>query len=976
MIFLLASRVAAQKKTPFNFVITTWNEDNGLPQNSVNDIVQTKDGYLWIATYGGLARFNGISFKVFNTFNSPGLSSNRILSLFNDKEGRLWISSEQGLSYYYKGIFKSFTEKDGFKIVSSLGVKQDKNGTIWILTYPGFYQYRNGKFIKQQVTKDENLRKRAMAGDADFFVPFRNQLYAVIDNKVVFCRTVSKYPYIQFLNVVENPKGSLWLGTTSNHLLNIKNGKIKQYKIENKLVANNINDLFIDSDGRLWIGDSKGLTILKDNKFYKITSKNGIPNTGIHKIFQDNEGNFWIGTNSGGLCRIRRTIISNYGKSSGLLNNRILSLDLNKDGHLFIGTNGGGIYELRNNKIRFSKLNKYFTQKYIWSLFEDSQKRYWSNNHKLYYVHNNKKIFIPASNKYDLYNIYAIYEAKDGAIWLGYQFELLRYFNNKFKHYLTKHSSSNADVRCIMEDKKGNIWAGAVNGLYEIIRGKVKSYTSIPGLRSYYFRAIHQDKDGVMWFGTYGGGLIRLKNNKFFVFSTENGLQSNVISQIVEDDNGYFWMGSNHGIQRISKKELNDFADGKINSFFVYNYDKSDGMISSETNGGFQPSAVKDKNGNIYFPTIKGITVVHTKELIKNKLIPPVHIGRVFVNGKERKINNQQINYDSSNVEIYFDILSYTLPHKNHAKYIMEGYDKGWNNAGDLRYARYTNLPPGKYTFKVIGSNADNVWNNHAASISITVLPPFWMTWWFRTILVLMILSIGPIIYFRKVRAFKYEQNLQHEFSGKLIKSQETERSRIAQELHDSLGQELLLIKNRALLGLKNRNGDSKMRQQLEYISQYADGAIKQVRQISHNLRPPELDRLGITETMNSIISEIENLSLIKIESKINDIDGIIPKEKEINLIRILQEALGNILKHSNADVISINLLNSQNKILLLIKDNGKGFSTEDNPENHSKGLGLDGMIERAKILGGLLKIYSSPGKGTILTLEIPIKNV
>ncbi len=969
-------QVNAQKRIPFNFVVATWNEDNGLPQNSVNDIVQTKDGYLWIATYGGLARFNGMSFKVFNTFNSPGLSSNRILSLFNDKEGRLWISSEQGLSYYYKGIFKSFTEKDGFKIVSSLGVKQDKNGTIWILTYPGFYQYRDGKFIKQQLTKDENLRKRAMAGNADFYVPFRNELYAVIKNKVVFCRSIGDYPDIQFLNVVENPKGSLWLGTTSNRLINIKNGKINQYKIENGLVANDIKDLFVDSDRSLWIGDSKGLTILKDNKFYKMTSKDGIPSSGVHKIFQDNECNYWIGTNSSGLCRIRKTIISNYGKSSGLLNNRILSLDLKNDGGLLIGTNGGGIYELRNNKISFSPLNKYFIQKYIWSLFEDSQKRFWSNDHNLYYVYNNKKFFIPESHKYDLYNINAFYEAKDGAIWLGYQFGLLRYFNNKFKHYLTKHSSSNADVRCIMEDNKGNIWAGAVNGLYEIIRGKVKSYHSIPGLRNYYFRAIHQDKDGVMWFGTYGGGLIRLKNNKFSIFSTENGLQSNVLSQIVEDDNGYFWMGSNHGIQRISRKELNDFADGKTNSFFVYNYDKSDGMISSETNGGFQPSAVKDKNGNIYFPTIKGITVVHTKELIKNKIIPPVHIGRVFVNGKERKLNDLRINYDSSNVDIYFDVLSYARPHKNQAKYIMEGYDKGWNNAGDLRYARYTSLPPGKYTFKVIGANSDNVWNKHAASISITVLPPFWITWWFRTILVLMFLSIGSYIYYRKVKAFKYEQKLQHEFSGKLISSQETERSRIAQELHDSLGQELLLIKNRALLGLKNTGGDSKTKQQLEYISDYADSAVKLVRQISHNLRPPELDRLGITETMNSIITEIENVGLIKIESKLNDIDGIIPKGKEINLIRILQEALGNILKHSKATVISINLINLPSKILLVIKDNGKGFSIEENPENYANGLGLLGMSERAKILGGSLKLESSPGKGTILTLEIPVKNV
>lgn len=974
--FFFEGKTFAQDNPPFNFVITTWTQDEGLPQNSINDIVQTDDGYLWLATFGGLARFNGVSFKTFNKFNSPGLVSDRILSLFNDNEGRLWISTEDGLSCYYNGIFKTFTERDGYKLISSLEVKQDKHGTIWILTYPGFYKFYDGKFIKQEVVEDEKLRSRAMAGEADFFVPFRDEIYAVIDKKVVYCRSIGKYPHIEILDIVENPKGSLWLSTTSNSLINIKNGVINQYKIQEGTGINFIKDLFVDSDKRLWIGASKGLTILKDNSFYNITSKDGLPNSQIEKIFQDNEDNYWIGTNAGGLSRIRRSIISNYGKSDGLDTDQILALVLKQDNSLLIGTNGGGIYELRNNKISKSPLNKYITQKFIWSLFEDSQKRIWGYSNDLFYIDEQGKFIDPASREYDLFNTKAFYESKDGAIWIGYQFGLLRYFNNKFTNYSTKQGLTETDVRCILEDNNQKIWVGTIDGLFSINRGKVQSYSSIPGLRNYYFRAIYQDKEGVMWFGTYGGGLLRFKNNNFFSFSTDNGMIDNVVSHIIEDDNGYFWMGSNRGIQRISRRELNDFADGKTTSFFAYKYDKTDGMNSSETNGGFQPSAVKDKYGNIYFPTISGVTVVNTKEIKKDEIVPPVHISHVLINGKERKLNDLRINYDSSNVEIYFDILSYSLPGKNRAKYIMEGYDNGWNDAGDLRYARYTSLPPGEYTFRVVGSNKDNVWNEQGTSIAINVLPPFWMTWWFRSILGLLFISIGPLFYYRRIKTLKNEQKLHHEFSEKLINSQEQERSRIAQELHDSLGQELLLIKNRAMLGLKNYAGDDKVKKQLEYISDYSENAISKVRQISHNLRPPELDRLGITETIRALLNEMKQTSVIKFDVYIDEIDGLIEKEKEINLLRIVQEAVANIIKHSGATKISLKISRYDYAIKIFIDDNGRGFDAVFNSESEKKGLGLSGMKERANILGGNFSIVSETGKGTKIFLEIPFKYV
>lgn len=973
LLILLHTYSYAQIKPPFNFAVSSWSQEDGLPQNSINDIVQTKDGYIWFATFSGLARFNGVKFTVFNTFNSPGLVSDRIIGLFEDNTGGLWISTEKGLSYYNNGSFKTFTENEGFSTDSGVNTFQDNNNVVWLFAFPEIYRFLDGRFYKQEIIYDENLRSRAYNGDADFFVPFKNNIYAVVENKVIDFITNDKHSASYFWSAIEYPKGTIWASTNSYGLYKFSRDGVQRYTTNDGLLSNHLGHLYLDLQGTIWVTGPRGLNYILNDKIYSITRGLGIPDSDNKIIIQDHEGNYWIGTSTKGIFQLRKTIISNYSEKDGLRNDQILSISNRADGGLLIGTNGGGLYELQNNKITYSPLNKSIKQKSIWSIFEDSQKRVWSANSDLFYIEETGKEVYTTSGEYDLYNTQAIYEDKSGDIWIGYRFGLLRYYNNKFERYSTEQGLSDNDVRCIFEDDKGNIWAGTANGLNKISNGKVEEFTNIPGLHNQYIRAIYQDSDGVLWFGTYGGGLIRFKDSKFFIYTTEKGMYDNVVSHIVEDDNGYFWMGSNRGIQRISRHELNDYADKKNTSFYVSVYDTYDGMLSAETNGGFQPSAVKDDAGNIYFPTIKGLSVVHTKELQINNKVPPVYIENVLVAGKSRDFTDLHVSYDSSNIEIEYNVLSFTAPEKIHSKYIMEGYDHGWNNAVNFRYARYTNLPPGEYTFKVIASNNDNVWNEEGASVAINVLPPFWMTWWFRLLALVSFLSIGPVIYYKRVSALKREQQLQHEFSENLINSQERERSRIAQELHDSLGQELLLIKNRAALGIKNITDDLKSKQQLEYISEYSVNAINKVRQISHNLRPPELDRLGLTESLRSLVNEINDTGIIKIKSEIEKIDGLIGKGKEINLLRIFQEAIANILKHSGACEIRIKVLFQNGNISASIADNGKGFDSTLNSGFETRGLGFRGMKERTNILGGTITIESVPLKGTIVNLEIPV---
>lgn len=968
--FVLPFFLNAQESAPFDFVITKWTQENGLPQNTVHDIIQTKDGYIWLATLGGLVRFDGINFTVFNRFNFPDMLSNRIVNLFEDSKARLWIGSETGLSLSENGNFKTFTDNDGFKTNNDVKINQDKNGIVWIFASPVFYKYENDHFYKQEIIEDAILQYKAYEGKADFFMPYENNIYAVIEDKVVSVKKDFLSSELYFNSVLEYPKGTVWATTDKFGLYRFTHDKT--YKLTNAdgIVNYPLDQLYLDSDGLIWITGEDGVNIIVNNKIFAITNEHGLPPGKVNVVRQDNEGNYWIGTNISGLAMLRKTIISNYGKNEGLNFDQVLSLCLRKNGNLLIGTNGGGIYKLDDNQISYSLLNKFITHKYVWSIFEDSQTRLWSNSSGLVYVNEKGRLNHTPSDKFDMYSTSAIYEDSKGAIWVGYRFGLLRYFENKFQRYSMEQGLSNNNVRCIFEDNRNNIWVGTVNGLNKISDGEIESFTSVPGLRDNYIRAIYQDKDSTMWFGIYGGGLVRLKQNKFFVFSTKNGLFDNVISHIIEDENGYFWMGCNRGIQRISRKELNDFADGKAASYFVYNYDESDGMISSETNGGFQPSAVKDDKGNIYFPTVKGVAVVHTGDIRINDKPPPVYIEKVLVEGEEKDINSIQISYDSSDVEIYYSILSYASPGKNQSKYILEGHDKDWVNAAGRHYARYTNLPPGEYTFKVIACNNDNVWNTKGASLTVSVLPPYWMTWWFRVIIFSAFLSIGPIIYYRRIKTLKIEKIRQQEFSQKLIESQEAERKKIAAELHDSLGQNLLIIKSKLKSGLDSY-GEDESKNKIAAAKEFISQSIDEVRSISKDLSPHLLDQLGLTAALEIMIENVEESTGIKFNKKIENIDKEFDELTQVNIFRIIQESLNNIIKHSGADKVDLKINKTHKQICISIKDNGKGFDLED--EKIKKGFGLAGIRERTRIFGGELKFHTTLNKGTDLQVTIPL---
>lgn len=980
-LFVTAASIGfTQTDSQPKYVTHQWTMDDGLPQSSVNDIIQTRDGYLWLATFGGLTRFNGESFTVFNRSNTKGLTSDRVLNLYEDRSGAIWCSTESGLVRFINGEFRSFPILNDHNNYSPLMIKEDERGALWISVYGKPYRFYDSLFRPAPVLTDAGLVQRAIQDRRGVWLAHQRELLRTLGDSAVLVKDFSADLKSTIQAVEEYPRnsGRLWLASTGEGILRYENGILRRYTTEHGLPSMYMYSLYIDHVDKLWAMGFNGVSSLVGDRFVPIRTIEGDADTEMNTLIQDVEGSYWGGAPSKGLYRLRPAIITMIDEMVGLREGKMLSLLHRKDGTYLLGTNCGGIYEWNGTRSFYSVLNAQLPNLCVWSIFEDSRNNLWIGSRQLtrFDQQYNKRIIFNSAQGFDGEDIFAITEDSRGNIWIGCLNGLFKFDGRTFRKYHKTEGLTGTDVRALFEDSSGTIWIGTSGGLFT---WRNDTIAEVPltlkngkiDVLSTYIRAIHQDKSGTMWFGSYGGGILRLHHGELSAITTNEGMYDNIISHIVEDEMGYFWMGCNRGLARVSKEELNRVADGLQIAVHPSVFGTSEGMNSPETNGGFQPSIARDSSGRLYVPTVNGVVVVSTRQVTKNILPPPVVIERITSErGTSISGSDISISYDNASLQVEYSALSFVNPKRVLFRYRLIGYDKDWIDAGNRRTAYYTNIPPGTHTFQVIASNNDGVWNTVGASIPITVLPPFWMTWWFKLLAVLFFLSFGPSVYYIRVTQLQKEKKLQQHFAEQLIQSQEQERRRIAADLHDGLGQQILIIKNRVEIALKSIGDPVETASQLREIAVSTQSSLNDVRAISHGLRPVHLEQFGLRETLLHLCEQVGQTSSLECVHHIDEIDGLIPAEQEINFYRIIQEGINNIMKHSGATQASFMIRRSDPVITASLWDNGKGFEAE----NISEGLGLTGIRERSKILGGTCEIKSFPGEGTTVLITIPIQ--
>ncbi|HEX8799367.1 MAG TPA: two-component regulator propeller domain-containing protein [Terriglobales bacterium] len=972
-----ASAVATQ------YHVDVWTTENGLPQNIIRDMCQTPDGYLWLATLDGMARFDGVRFVIFNHSNTPGIGGNRFTSLYCTVNGEFWAGTEtNGVTRYSRGKFTTYTARQGLPANDIPAVIGDDAGHIWALSHTSIVQWNETGYQLMELPAPESECNYFPLGRSGFWCIEGNTLHLFIHGQFVHYPLPRAWQHLALARAGQDLSGAIWLTDGSGRFAKLSGGRWSTIPRAHKEQAASSNwaDLastYRDSWGNLWeinIGSDSAAFLLEA---LSLPLRGQLQRITFNSFFEDREGSIWLTTDGQGLYRLRQQTITTLSTEDGLPDRNVYPVCQDREGVIWIGTWNGGLARFSGGKLIAVPIAGR-TSNRISSIFEDRDGVLWvatsEGLYKRQWGH-----FRPVHNSIldSVGDVRAIYQDPERTLLFGTGQGLLRFNNDTWSLLTTKDGLATNDVRVIIQGRAGNVWIGGYGGLTSLDHGQFKHWTEADGLASNSIRSLYEDRDGVLWIGTYDGGLGRFKDGRFTRCTVREGLFSNGAFRILEDRRGYLWMSCNRGIYRVSKSELNELAIGKRAAVFSAAYGKSEGMRNAECNGGLWPAGIRARDGRLWFPTQDGVAVIDPEAVTTNPLPPPVVIESISLDHELQPLDRAtRVPPGSENLELEYTALSFFNSEHIRFRYRLEGLDRAWIEANTRRTAYYSHLPPGDYVFKVIAANSDGVWNTQGKSLSIVVLPPFYRTWWFVALALTGVLVAVILIWRSRVSQLKQAHAVQQAFTRQLIASQEGERKRIAAELHDGLGQQLVVIKNLALISLRDGTPQTASRPQIEEISAQASHALGEVRKISYNLRPYQLDRLGLTKAIQGILKQVSAATTISFTTEIDAIDNVFAKDSEINFYRIVQECINNVVKHSQAATASMAVRRTGNELLLTIQDDGRGFTPSvANSDSDLGGFGLIGISERTQLLGGRLAIRSEPGQGTMISIKIPLSD-
>jgi diguanylate cyclase (GGDEF)-like protein len=746
-------------------MIDVWQNETGLPQNSVLAILQTRDGYLWLGTQEGLARFDGVRFTVFDRTNTPAFESNHIQALIEDRRGDVWIATYGGGLLRRSGdVFTRFSTTEGLPNNTIRALDLDRDGNLLVGTNGGLARYRDGKFTTILSTKNGLASDEVVSifEDADrtlWIGTYGGGLHSWKDGKLTHYGVEQGLSNDKVWAVVRDGEGSLWIGTRDG-LNRLRDGKFSAFRRKDGLPHDIIDCLFLDKSGALWIGTRGGLALWRNGTFESLTAKNGLPDGMVRAAYEDAEHNLWIGTYAGGLVRLKDRLIEMISADDGLSEDVTRAILQDRKGAMWIGTYGSGINRIENGQITTFDQTRGLVHDRAWAVAEDADGSVWIGTYGGGVSHLKNGAFTNYTKADGLVNdqVRCVYRHPSGDIWIGTNGGVSQFANGRFTNYTTREGLATDKVVSLQADRSGALWIGTTAGLSRLKDGQVTSLLTGDGLSHAMIYTIYVDANDVLWIGT-AGGLTRLKNGRAFAYRVTDGLFNDSIYQVLEDDSGFLWMSSASGIFRVSKQELDDFASRKVQSVTSISFGKSDGMRSSECNGGFQPAGWKTRDGLMWFATIKGAAIVDPRQTHTNKRPPPVVIESLLIDDKPvARQTDLVLPAQSRKFEFQYAALTYVAPEKAKFKYKLDGFDADWVDAGARRVAYYTSIPPGTYTFSVMACNNDGVWSS-SAPLSFELRPHSYQTWWFEFLTALAVIALIALLYMLRVRQLRVRED-------------------------------------------------------------------------------------------------------------------------------------------------------------------------------------------------------------------------
>ena len=980
-----------------DYSIENWQLEQGLPQISVTSIAQTPDGYLWLGTFNGLVRFDGVRFKVFDQGNTPNLGSSGITQLEVDDQGALWIvTMSDALVRMAAGQFTALPKEDALPTLRGAFLLHDPNHRPLLVDGEGQLRLIEAGHLgplgrrDQLRTNDEPCLLTSSGGGAAFVVTQGKitRSFPVIVAPLTEPGSKSNRIDVAVACAAPSQSGGYWLGSGTG-IYRLERGRFSTGLVPLPSGVAELSFLREDGQGYLWAGGSGRVYRWETGGLWQqYSSETGLADSHVTCLFRDREGSLWVGTGQRGLYRFRPHVFHVYHTEAGMNSDVVTSVTQDRQGRMWFGVNGGGLHEWATGRLKPvtepAPLRSYAL---AYSVLADRQDAVWIGLYGERALRLEAGIVTPydlGDGSSRLMTPQALFEDRAGFIWMGCANSLLRYEGGHFKRYTCREGLSCDNVVALAEDGSGGLYIGTDGGGLNCLRnGRFTAWTERDGLVDKHLSSLYVDGENTLWIGTLNAGLSRLKKGRFVTITTQDGLPSNSIGSLLEDDSGSLWLGSNRGIIRVNRQALNEYADGERRVLDWHVFGLSDGLGTIGCAEGGQPACWKAHDGKIWFATIKGVAVVDPHHLPFNPLPPPVVIEEVVMDDQVSDLQcsgSQAVapKLASSNargitnpvpvtppagswnralasalasppmftvpprthrVEFHFTGLSLVAPEKVRFRYRLDPFDSDWAEAGTRRVAYYTGIPPGKYQFRVTACNNDAVWNAEGARLGLVVLPSWWMTWWFRALIGLGVAGLVLGWYEQRLHRLRRERLAQESFSRRLIASQESEHRRLAGELHDGLGQDLLVIASQAQLSLGQQENPPATTARLKDISETAKQALQQARRMAHNLRPGLLDELGFTKAVRASADKAAQASGISMAIQLADVDGLLPPEFEVNLFRITQESLNNVLKHAQASEAKVTLTKEPSILRLVVEDNGRGFSAAGwNPRHRTNG--------------------------------------
>ncbi|MHB8301634.1 MAG: sensor histidine kinase [Acidobacteriaceae bacterium] len=979
-----------------------WQTDEGLPQNTVNDILQTEDGYLWIATDGGLARFDGIQFKVFNRRNTPQLHSDAIDSLYQDTQGVLWIGTADGLTSYdgsrwsvltvqnalpsndifsvyqdrhgalwiltangvakdERGRISSFTAKDGLAGGTVIAVRDDASGNIWIATAGGLDSFVHGHI--------RSIYRGVVTGFAEgpeggIWVATQRGLAFLSNGKLRFVPRDPSLPESDIETLLADRHGSLWLGTPSG--LTVWDKKtIANYTTHNGLPGNHIHKIYEDREGAIWVSTDGGLARIVQGKVDAFTTKNGPSAPLVLDMLEDREGSLWLGTDAGGLTMLRNQKFTSYPSADGLAGEDTKAVLEDSRHIVWIGTDGGGLNRLSQKQFTSIGTKNGLSSDVVFAIAGDSQDGLWIGTPDgLNHLQRGHISRITSADGLPDDYIRSLLTDADGSLWVGTRHGLSKWKNGTISNYTEADGLSGDFIGAMIKDSVGNLWIGTSHGLNVWRHDKFSHYTKREGLSNDLVTALYADTANELWIGTKGGSLNRLKNGAIVSYESLTALPENIYG-LVADESGNLWISSDRGIFRANIAALDAYADGRSRTVQISAYGTADGMPTSECSSGGHPSVWKSQDGTLWFTTPRGVTSIQPQKADFNRTQLPVTIEQVSVDDAAVPLTAPLVvSPGHTRYAFQYAGLSFIAPKKVQYRYRLDGLDKSWIEAGTRRQAYYTNLKPGHYRFHVIAANNDGVWNTTGASFYFQVKPHVYQTLWFYCALCMLLGLLGYELYHLRMKrvALQFHATL-------------AERNRIAREIHDTLAQGFVGI-SLQLEVAKRVLGDTNhvLKEYLDQALSLTDSSLSEARRSIWDLRSQASDNQDFPARLAAIVNQAKKRSNAEISLKITGAYRATQENVRDEMLKIAQEATINAVRHANASHICVQLAYEEAQLLLTVSDDGQGFlASRATPSELSGHFGLIGMKERAKLIGADLHIESKENAGTAIIVNIPV---